>query len=217
MIILDESNLVYDYKDSIIKMNHHLEIAIKDINYNIIWLFQNKDVYTIGRSGTKDDVLKNNRNIPVEFSSRGGKVTYHGPGQLIIYFILHISLFNNDINIFVRFIEDIIIKALHELDINAFTKDGLVGIWCKKNGQDVKIASIGLRIKNGVTIHGASINIENDLSHFKAIIPCGIRNHEISSINEIDNKITYSIVVDVLYKLLSDYFINGPKGCYNNR
>jgi lipoyl(octanoyl) transferase len=217
VIILDESNLIYEYNDSITKMNHHLEMAIKDTNYNIIWLFQNKDVYTIGRNGTMDDVLNNNRNIPVEFSSRGGKVTYHGPGQLIVYFILHISLFNNDINIFVRFIEGVIINALDKFHINAFTKDGLVGIWCKKNGKDVKIASIGLRVKNGITIHGASININNDISHFKAIIPCGIKNYEISSINEIDNKIIYNTFTSVIYQLLSDYFANGPKGCRNNR
>lgn len=217
MFILDESKLIYEYKDSIAKMNYHLENAIKDENYNVIWLFQNKDVYTIGRSGSIDDVINNENNIPIEQSSRGGKVTYHGPGQLMIYFILHISIFNNDINNFVRFIENIIIKGLKEFGINSFTKDGLVGIWSNKNGKDVKIASIGLRVKNGVTIHGASINIENDLSHFKSIIPCGIKNYEISSINDIDNKIKYSMVTDILYKLLSDYFINGFKRCNNDR
>ncbi len=217
MFILDESKLIYEYKDSIAKMNYHLENAIKDENYNVIWLFQNKDVYTIGRSGSIDDVINNENNIPIEQSSRGGKVTYHGPGQLMIYFILHISIFNNDINNFVRFIENIIIKGLKEFGINSFTKDGLVGIWSSKNGKDVKIASIGLRVKNGVTIHGTSINIENDLSHFKSIIPCGIKNYEISSINDIDNKIKYSMVTDILYKLLSDYFINGFKRCNNDR
>jgi lipoyl(octanoyl) transferase len=217
VFILDESKLIYEYKDSIAKMNYHLENAIKDENYNVIWLFQNKDVYTIGRSGSIDDVINNENNIPIEQSSRGGKVTYHGPGQLMIYFILHISIFNNDINNFVRFIENIIIKGLKEFGINSFTKDGLVGIWSSKNGKDVKIASIGLRVKNGVTIHGTSINIENDLSHFKSIIPCGIKNYEISSINDIDNKIKYSMVTDILYKLLSDYFINGFKRCNNDR
>ena len=145
--------------------------------------------------------------LPLYNTGRGGKITWHGPGQRIIYFMIDIKKRKYDIRKFVSNIENYIIISLKELEIKAFKKKDLIGIWTKdKEKNDAKIASLGLRVSKGIIYHGVSLNIDCDLSYFKKIDVCGIRNSNITSIFSLNNKIFKDNVDEVLERNISVIF-----------
>ena len=118
-------------------------------------------------------------------TNRGGKITWHGPGQRIFYFVIDLSKRDKDIRKFVNIIENIILDSLKEYKINAFADRNNVGIWVKKKNKILKLAAIGIKVKKWVAYHGFSINIDNDLQNYRKIIPCGIRNRGVTNLLEI--------------------------------
>ena len=161
----------------------------------LVWLLEHPPIYTLGTSASEHDVIGNN-DIEVIKSGRGGQVTYHGPGQRVIYLMLDLRKHGQDVRKFVCNVEKWIIATLEQLGIKGAIRDGRVGVWVDKplldgSIREEKIAAIGLRIRKWVSFHGASINLNPDLSHFGGIIPCGLSPDEfgVTSIKSINPSI----------------------------
>ena len=145
-------------------------------------LVEHPPVYTLGKNAPMDDLLiKDNDDISVIQTDRGGKITFHGPGQLVGYPIIDLNNYKRSISWYIRELEQLIINVLLDYNINSQRKKGLTGIWVK----DKKIAALGVRISRWVTMHGFSLNINPDLSYYKGIVPCGIAGFGVTSMAEI--------------------------------
>lgn len=160
-----------------------------------LWLVEHPPVYTQGQAGKAHHVL-NPKNIPIIQSDRGGQVTYHGPGQLVAYCLMDIRRRNLGIRTLVCQIEELLLTLLSHFDIKAHRQDGAPGVYVNR----AKIASIGLRVKNGCTYHGLAINTSMDLTPFKGINPCGFEKLTMTQIKEFVPNITMSDVKTSLVK-----------------
>jgi lipoyl(octanoyl) transferase len=151
----------------------------------LVWLLEHPALYTAGTSAQAADLLEPGR-FPVHRSGRGGQFTYHGPGQRVGYVMLDVRARWADVRAFVCALETLIIEALGALGVQAHTREGFVGVWVeRKKGDGLrqdKIAAIGVRLRRWVSSHGFSINVAPNLSHFAGIIPCGIREHGVTSL-----------------------------------
>ncbi len=185
------------YEEAISFMEKQVSYIAKGKRNEVVWFLEHPSVYTTGRAFQSK--TKNINNIPIYNTGRGGKITWHGPGQKIIYFMINIKQRDKDIRKFVSSLEKYIIYCLGELGIIAYKKNNLIGIWTKdKKGNDAKIASLGLRVSRGIIYHGLSINIDCDLSYFKKIDPCGIKNSYVTSIASIKESIKKIQVDEIL-------------------
>jgi len=183
--------------------NYNKNIS-KNISKNIIWLLEHNPIYTQGRAGKPEHILREN-NIPVIKTSRGGQVTYHGPGQLIAYFLFDLKKTKIGPRQFVHTIENIIINLLKNYNITAHSNPKAPGIYIKKL-DDAKICSIGLRITQGLTYHGLSLNINMDLTPFNDINPCGYEDLKICQISDLIPNISVQKIIPKLTTLLSHEF-----------
>ncbi|MEM8617121.1 MAG: lipoyl(octanoyl) transferase LipB [Pseudomonadota bacterium] len=159
-----------------------MEARAKAIRHNgareCIWLLEHPPLYTAGTSARTEDLLEPGR-FPVFDAGRGGEYTYHGPGQRVAYVMLDVAQRGRDVRAFVKALELWIITALADFNVDAFTREGRVGVWVDRTApggpeREDKIAAIGIRLKRWVSFHGISLNVEPDLSHFAGITPCGI-------------------------------------------
>lgn len=164
-----------------------------------LWLLEHLSVYTQGQAGKPEHILNPN-SIPIVQSDRGGQVTYHGPGQIVAYVLMDIRRRNLGIRTLVTQLEQVLITTLSRYDINGNTRCNAPGVYVNEQ----KIASIGLRVKNGCTYHGIALNVDMDLSPFKSINPCGFAKMEMTQISHFYPKI---IIEDVNQNLTED-FIN---------
>ena len=149
----------------------------------LIWTLEHPDIYTAGTSYNESDIL--DKSIKILETNRGGKITYHGPGQLICYFVIDLKKRKKNIRDFITIIEKTIIDTLQFFNIKTFSDKENIGIWYKDNEQTKKVAAIGVRISKWIAYHGFSININNNLDKYKAIIPCGIKDKGITNIKQI--------------------------------
>ena len=152
----------------------------------LIWTLEHPDVYTAGTSYNKGDIL--DKSIKILETNRGGKITYHGPGQLICYFVIDLKKRKKDIRNFISIIEKTIIETLNFFNIKTFSDKENIGIWYKDNEQIKKVAAIGVRISKWIAYHGFSININNNLKKYDAIIPCGIKDKGITNLKQIKDQ-----------------------------
>jgi lipoyl(octanoyl) transferase len=157
----------------------------------LIWILEHNDIYTAGSSYKDDEIL--DKKIKLIKTNRGGKITWHGPGQIIFYFLIDLTKRNKDIRNFLTVIENSIIKSLKEYNISTFSDRKNIGIWIKKRNSTKKIAAIGIRVKKWIAYHGFSLNINNDIEKYKKIIPCGIKNKGVTNLR---------LVKDLNYKYL---------------
>jgi len=178
------------------------KIINKSAKKELIWFLEHPPIYTGGTSFKKSEILDNTINIIK--TSRGGKITWHGPGQLICYFAIDLNKRKKDIRKFINIIEKSIIKTLDDYKIPSFSDRGNVGIWYKKKNKIYKIAAIGIRVKNWIAYHGFSLNINNDLDSYKKIIPCGIKYRDITNLIKI-KKQNYKEIINKLEKNLISY------------
>ena len=162
---------------------------------NLIWILEHEEIYTAGTSYKEKEIL--NKNIKMIKTNRGGKITYHGPGQLICYFVIDLKKRQRDIRKFITLIEKTIIESLSEFNIKSFGDPKNVGIWVNNKTEVKKIAAIGIRISKWIAYHGFAINIDNDLSKYLNIIPCGISDRGVTSLKEINNQ-DYNYLSDVI-------------------
>ena len=181
------------------------ERALK-INKNeaneLIWILEHPSIFTAGTSFNKNDIL--DKSIDIIKTSRGGKITWHGPGQLICYLVINLNNRKKDIRKFINILEKSIIETLNEYDIKSYNDRKNIGIWVNANGKREKIAAIGIKIKKWVAYHGFSLNINNDLSNYKKIIPCGIQDKGITSLKKISNKNYNKISEKIIKNLYSN-------------
>ena len=159
-----------------------------------IYLLEHDHVYTAGRGYSESELIKPGK-IPVIYTGRGGKFTYHGPGQRIIYPIIDLRKSNRkrDLKLYIRSIEDWIIATLQRLEVNAYRLDGMVGIWTdeRSSAEHAKIAAIGIRVSKWVGYHGIAVNISNDLTMYDGIIACGISKFPVTSLHELGYNISF--------------------------
>ena len=201
-----------NYVEALNKMNSKVLEVSEDIKNEEIWFLEHQSVFTAGSSTPKNFIEKKINNIPVVFINRGGKITFHGPGQLIIYPILNIKKRKLNIIEYINKIEEIIIKVFKNNKITLFAKkEKNRGLWIRdeKNKKDKKIIFIGLRYSKGVIYHGISINLDLSLVDFRKINPCGLEADQISSLKELN--ITYNkkeLVNDLKIEFISQFYLN---------
>ena len=185
-IEIKKSKKPIKYDDAI----RFLEKRLLDVNENksneLIWVLEHNDLYTAGTSYDEKDLI--DKTIKVLKTNRGGKITYHGPGQLIFYFVIDLKKRKKDIRNFISLIENTIIDTLKMYDINTFADKKNIGIWYKNNSKIEKVAAIGIRVSKWIAYHGFSININNDLKKYESIIPCGIKDKGITRLVNIVNQ-----------------------------
>ena len=171
-----------------------------------VWLLEHPPLFTAGTSADPAE-LTNPDAFPVYEAGRGGRYTYHGPGQRVAYVLLDLEKRGKDIRRFVHGLEGWIIATLGELGVQAHRADGRIGIWVGEGRDDAKIAALGVRIKRWVTMHGFAINVAPDLSHFSGIVPCGIAEYGVTSLSELGRP-TLINMIDVVLQNGFPNFLN---------
>ena len=185
-IEIKKSQKPVKYEDAIGFMENRLSEIDKKNSNDLIWILEHQELYTAGTSSSENDIL--DKSIKIIKTNRGGKITYHGPGQLICYFVIDLKKDKKDIRKFISVIEKTIINTLKFYDIETFSDKENIGIWYNDNGKIKKIAAIGVRISKWIAYHGFSININNNLKKYDAIIPCGIKDKGITNLKEIKDQ-----------------------------
>lgn len=172
------------YPDALSEMEERNAAIYLGRQPELIWLLEHPPLYTAGTSSDPTELLS--QDFPVYTTGRGGRHTYHGPGQRVGYVMLNLKKRQADVRNYVHALEDWVIEALAEFGISARAVEGRVGIWCDTpQGQEAKIGAIGIRIRKWVTMHGFSVNIDPDLSHFGGIVPCGISEYPVTSLRQL--------------------------------
>src|SRR5580700_253834 len=165
-----------DYPDAIAVMEARAAAIAADAAPELVWLLEHPPLYTSGTSGKADDLL--DARFPLFATGRGGQLTYHGPGQRVAYAMLDLKRRRPDVRAYVAALEEWIIRTLASFNVRGERREDRVGVWVKRpdkgEGHEDKIAAIGVRLRRWVSFHGIAINVEPDLSHFAAIVPCGV-------------------------------------------
>ncbi|MCC8371262.1 MAG: lipoyl(octanoyl) transferase LipB [Rickettsia endosymbiont of Pseudomimeciton antennatum] len=196
-----------EYEDTVKLMEDKVASLINKSSREVVYLVEYKDVYTAGTSFKANELLYP-RDIPVIYTNRGGKFTYHGSGQRVIYPILDLASEwgQKDLKLYIKLLEEWIINSLLYFGIKAFTISGMVGIWVKENGVPAKIASIGVRVRKWVTYHGIAVNISTNLDMFSGIIACGLRDMPVTSLKNLGVDITLEqfdeVIKDKFFEIL---------------
>ena len=172
-----------DYNKSMDILERRVENILLGKKNELLWILEHNTVYTAGTSSNKDDLI--NKNIKIIKTNRGGKHTIHSPGQKIIYFVLNLNKRGKDVRKLVSKIETCIIEILKEYKVKSCTDKKNIGIWVKKKNNLMKIAAIGIRVRKWIAYQGFAINVSNDLSKYKNIVPCGVKDKGITSLKEI--------------------------------
>ena len=203
-IEIKKSQKPVKYEDALTFMEKRLYEINKNDSNDLIWILEHEELYTAGTSFKEKEIL--DKSIKIIKTNRGGKITYHGPGQLICYFVINLKKRKKDIRKFISIIEKTIIDTIKFYKIDTFADKKNIGIWHKKKNEIKKVAAIGVRVSKWVAYHGFSININNDLNKYNAIIPCGIVDKGVTSLKKIKNQ-NY----DSLDNKLVEYFISNLK------
>ncbi len=168
------------YEDAVATMEARAAAVLAGEARELIWLLEHPPIYTAGTSADPADLL--DPRFPVHKTGRGGKYTYHGPGQRIGYVVLDLGRRGRDIRTYVHALENWVIAALSRIGIHAYPVPDRIGIWTRDGGVEAKIGAIGVRVRKWVTLHGFSVNIAPDLAHFGGIVPCGLPDYPVTSV-----------------------------------
>jgi|TARA_B110000503_G_scaffold783_1_gene1067 lipoyl(octanoyl) transferase len=207
---VSEKLIHYDYAMSI--MQDRVSNIKSNFEKELVWLLEHESVYTAGTSAKEKDFLNNN-NLLVKYTGRGGQWTWHGPGQRVVYVMLNLKQRLADVKAYVNALEEWIILSLKDLSINGFRLENKPGVWIKSKDKGYnKIAALGVRISSWVTWHGISINVNPDLEFYKNIVPCGISDAGITSIQNLKVKITMDELDKSLYK--NFFIVFGDNGIF---
>tara|TARA_B100001115_G_scaffold172570_1_gene155897 strand:+ start:447 stop:1067 length:621 start_codon:yes stop_codon:yes gene_type:complete len=201
-IEIKKSKKPIKYEDAIHLMESKLLQVKENIANELIWTLEHNNIYTAGTSYKENEIL--DKSIKVIKTNRGGKITYHGPGQLVCYFVIDLKKREKNIRNFISIIEKTIIDTIKFFRINTFADKENIGIWYKDNEEIRKVAAIGVRVSKWIAYHGFSININNNLNKYNAIIPCGINNRGVTNLKKINNQ-NYDELED---KLIENFLIN---------
>ena len=201
-IEIKKSQKPVNYEDALKFMERRLLEIDQNKSNDLIWILEHEDIYTAGTSYKESEII--DKSIQILKTNRGGKITYHGPGQLICYFVINLKKRKKDIRKFISIIEKTIIETLKYYAIDSFPDKDNIGVWYNDDSKIKKIAAIGVRVSKWIAYHGFSININNDLKKYDAIIPCGINDKGITNLNNIKNQ-DYKGIED---KLIDNFISN---------
>ena len=190
-----------DYIDSMKILEKRVEDVFGGKKAELLWILEHNTVYTAGTSSKKKDLI--DKNLIIVKTNRGGKHTLHSPGQKVVYFVLNLNKRKKDIRELVRKIEKCIMEILEEYNIKSYSDKKNIGIWAGNKKNPMKIAAIGIRVKKWIAYHGFSLNVSNDLTKYKKIIPCGISNKGITSLKEMGIK-----NLNIIDKIIIKKFLN---------
>jgi len=193
------------YNFALEMMEQRLEQIISGEKNELIWILEHEEIFTGGTSYKEREIL--DKSINFVKTNRGGKITYHGPGQLVFYFVLDLKKREKNIKKLISSIEKTIIDTLYYFKIKSFADRKNIGIWHFDNKDVKKIAAIGIKVKKWIAYHGFSINISNDLKKYEKIIPCGIKKKKITNLINI-KKQNYKLIKDML---INNFLINIQK------
>ena len=196
-IEIKKSQKPVKYEDALRIMEDRLLQIDQKKSKDLIWILEHQNIYTAGTSYKENEILDNS--IKIFKTNRGGKITYHGPGQLVCYFVIDLKKIKKDIRNFISIIEKTIIDSLKSYNINTFSDKENIGIWYDDNSEIKKVAAIGVRVSKWIAYHGFSINIDNDLKKYDAIIPCGVKDKGITNLKTINNQ-NYTDLKDRIIK-----------------
>jgi lipoyl(octanoyl) transferase len=176
------------YPDAVAFMEARAAAIADGTARELVWLVEHPPIYTAGTSAKDADLL--DARFPVFKTGRGGQFTYHGPGQRVGYVMLDLKRRGGDVRGFVRDLEEWLIRTLARFNVKGERREGRVGIWVARSakvpgGREDKIGAIGVRVRRWVTFHGVSLNVDPDLSHFTGIVPCGVREHGVTSLHDL--------------------------------
>ena len=182
----------------------------------LIWMLEHSPVYTAGTSADPAELV--NPQFDVIEAGRGGRYTYHGPGQRVGYLMLDLNIRGKDVRCFVHAIEGWVIATLADFGVESWRSEGRVGIWTKDiDGREAKIGAIGVRVRRWVTMHGFSVNLDPDLAHFSGIVPCGIDEFGVTSLARLGKSVAPEQWDDALMARVDDFLdalgASGRKAC----
>ena len=203
-IEIKKSTKPVKYKDAISLLEARLKLVSKNQDKELIWVLEHEPVFTAGTRYSKSEIL--DKSINIHSTNRGGKITYHGPGQLMFYFVIDLRNKKKDIRKFISIIEDTIIETLKYFKIETCADRKNIGIWFNNNGKLEKVAAIGVRVSKWIAYHGFCLNIKNDLEPFKKIIPCGIKDKKVTNLKKISK-----IELNKIDEILINKFISNLK------
>ena len=196
-IEIKKSKKPIKYSDALKFLESRLIDVDEKNKKELIWSLEHEEVYTAGTSYSENEIL--DKSIKLVKSNRGGKITYHGPGQLIFYFVINLKKRKINIRNFITLIERSIIDTLKIYQIESFADKNNIGIWYKENSNIKKVAAIGVRVSKWIAYHGFSININNNLKKYNAIVPCGIKDKGVTNLKKINNQ-DYTELPDLIIK-----------------
>ena len=178
-----------------------IDVSLKKKN-ELIWILEHPSTFTAGKRFMESEIL--DKKIKLIKTSRGGKITWHGRGQLICYFVIDLSKRNKDIRRFVNLIEKVIIESLKKYNIYSFSDRKNVGIWIKDDNKTKKVGAIGIKIRKWIAFHGFSLNINNSLNEYRKIIPCGIKSKDITCLKLIKDQNYKKIKKDIVSNFIKN-------------
>ena len=193
------------YPEALARMDQHVTAISRSEEPERVWLLEHPPLYTAGTSAHEADLVEPSR-FPVFKAGRGGQYTYHGPGQRVAYVMLDLKRRGGDVRAFVAALEQWVIDTLDDFNVRGERREDRVGVWVRRGSTEDKIAAIGIRVRHWVTFHGISINVEPDLSHFSGIVPCGIREHGVTSLVDLGLPVTMEDVDVALKRNFSRIF-----------
>lgn len=192
------SKLPIPYPDALKTMEKRVSDILNHQEDEGLWLLEHPPLYSAGIQATPNELLSDK--LPVFQTNRGGKYTYHGPGQRIIYVMMDLKRHKIPVREYVFMLEEAGIQTLAEWGITAVRRKNRVGLWViKPDGQENKIAAVGIRLRQGITCHGMAINVCPELAHFSGIVPCGLKEHGITSIQEMGIQTSDVSILDKTY------------------
>ena len=195
------TNQLVDYEVALETMKERVSCIQKHQQPEMIWGLQHPPLFTAGTSSQDHDLL-DNLGFPVYQVGRGGKFTYHGPGQLVVYVMIDLEKHHLNIRQYVATLETWLIESLKQFDIQAERRENRSGIWVRNAlGQDEKIAAIGVRVTKGITWHGLALNVSPDLEHFKGIVPCGLSEFGVTSMAKVGKQACVKEIYEILKKV----------------
>ena len=217
MVEWKTSQGLVDFAEAVSFMDARAAAVAEGRAEECIWLLEHPPLYTAGTSAKPED-LRDAQRFPVHPTKRGGQYTYHGPGQRVIYVMLDVGRRGRDVRCFVQDLESWVIAALAEFNVTGHIRAGRVGVWVERpekpalpggGMREDKIAAIGIRLRKWVSFHGISINVDPDLGHFDGIVPCGIRDHGVTSLVDLGLPVTIADL-DVALRRTFDGAVTAP-------
>ncbi len=204
------SETLVDYRAAVAEMERRVAAIRAGTAAELVWLLEHSPLYTAGTSARDEELLDPAR-LPVHRTGRGGRYTYHGPGQRIAYVMLDLRRRGQDVRCHVHRLEEWIIHALATFAVAGERRDSRVGIWVTRpGGSEEKIAAIGVRVRQWVTYHGLALNVDPELDHYRGIIPCGIAEHGVTSLAQLGVSATMREVDEALRSTFARVFDNAP-------